>query len=161
METWVNGWTNIYHSSWIENTLNSLMNFPRPALDAYNVASSLTILTRWYMVSIKILNGTTNTTFDSICWFCLCLIKWPIPWIKDLLLYRAFGRHKFYPVIVLRLLKTIQISLQLFISTLQICSLVIQKTFARLFHTISFLQLLFVLLKFYFPSLLQKWGAIY
>lgn len=43
----------------------------------------------------KILNGTTKATFDSICWFCLCLIKWPIPQIKDLLLYFKKTQLKF------------------------------------------------------------------
>jgi hypothetical protein len=35
-------------------------------------------------------------------------------------------------------------------STLKICGSIIQNNNGRLFHTISFLQLLFILLKFYF-----------
>jgi hypothetical protein len=43
------------------------MNFPRPTLDACNVALSLAILTQQNMVSIKILNETTKATLDLIC----------------------------------------------------------------------------------------------
>ncbi len=65
-------------------------------------------------------------------------------------LVRTFCKHKFYPKIVLCLFKKIQSSLPLLILTLKICGSVIQKTIGRLFHTIFFLQLLVILLKFYF-----------
>jgi len=64
-------------------------------------------------------------------------------------LVRTFGRCKFYPKLLSAYLKKIQSSFQLLILTLKICGSVIQKNFGRLFHTISFLQLLFILLKLY------------
>ncbi len=60
------------------------------------------------------------------------------------------GRHRFYPKIVLCLLKTIQSSLELLVLALKISGSIVQINFGRLFLTISFLQLLFLLLKFYF-----------
>jgi hypothetical protein len=59
------------------------------------------------------------------------------------------GKRRFYPRILFTYLKKIQISLQLFISTFKIYGLVVQKNSSRLFHTILFLQLLFILFKFY------------
>jgi hypothetical protein len=75
--------------------------------------------------------------------------------------HRTFGTCKFYPRIVFCLLQTIKISLQLSISPFQICSLIIQNNSSRLFHTISFLQLLFILLKFYFPLSTQNMWSKY
>jgi hypothetical protein len=52
------------------------------------------------------------------------------------------GRHRLYSRIAFYLLKTIQIPLQLLISTLKIYDPIVQNNSNRLFHTISFLQLL-------------------
>jgi hypothetical protein len=62
----------------------------------------------------------------------------------------SYAKCKLYLKIILCLVKAIQIPLQLSISALQIYSLIIQNNSGRLFQTISFLQLLFILLKFYF-----------
>jgi hypothetical protein len=63
---------------------------------------------------------------------------------------RTLRRRRFYPKIALCLLKTIQSSFQLLILALKFCGLVIKKKIGKLFHTISFFQFLFILLKFYF-----------
>jgi hypothetical protein len=60
------------------------------------------------------------------------------------------GRHRLYSRIDFYLLKTIQSSFQLLISTLKIYGSIVQNNYSRLFQTIYFLQLLFLLLKFYF-----------
>jgi len=60
------------------------------------------------------------------------------------------GRHRLYSRIAFYLLKTIQSPLQLLISTLKIYGPIVQNNYSRLFHTIFFLQLLFLLFKFYF-----------
>jgi hypothetical protein len=65
-------------------------------------------------------------------------------------LMKTLYRHRLYPKIACYLFKTIQNSLPLLILTLKICGSIIQKTIGRLFHTISFLQLLIILLKCYF-----------
>jgi hypothetical protein len=59
------------------------------------------------------------------------------------------GRCRFY-LIIFFAYKKIQSSLQLLISTLKFFDSVVQNNFNRLFHTISSLQLLFLLHKFYF-----------
>jgi hypothetical protein len=66
------------------------------------------------------------------------------------LILSSFGRCIFYPTIVLCLFLKVQFFFNYSFELLKFVVLVLQHNFSRLFHTFSFLQLLFIFIKFYF-----------
>jgi hypothetical protein len=66
---WEVGWhidyANILHSSLMDNTSNFLIVLPKPTIEDYNVASSPTTFTQWYLAFVKMLKGTKSVLLNT------------------------------------------------------------------------------------------------
>ncbi len=67
----------------------NILHLPKPTVEDHKVPSSLITFIRWYVASMKILNGIEGVLPDpTICYCCLCPIKHPISLIRNWILQK-------------------------------------------------------------------------